>query len=69
VLTADFGSGWTDESGSAHTGTMIFDLSGLVVAASSISGTISENHMDHLIDGEAPEIGWLEADLDLAVDP
>jgi len=69
VLTADFGSGWTDESGSVHTGTMTFDVSGLVVTASSISGTISENHMDHLIDGEAPDIGWLEAELDLDIDP
>jgi len=69
VLTADFGSGWTDDNGSVHTGAMTVDLSGLVVTASSISGTISESHMDHLIDGEAPDIGWLEADLDLDVDP
>jgi hypothetical protein len=68
VLTADFGSGWTDQNGSVHTGSMSVDLSGLVVTASSITGPITESHMDHLIDGEAPDIGWLEADFDLAVD-
>ncbi|MEE4271264.1 MAG: hypothetical protein V2I67_06305 [Thermoanaerobaculales bacterium] len=69
VLTTNFGSGWADENGSVHTGTMTVDLSGFVVTSSSISGTIFESHMDHLIDGEAPDIGWLEAEFDLDIDP
>ena len=68
VLSADFGTGWTDPGGALHTGGMELDLSGLAVTASSITGALMERHTDHLIDGEPPVIGWIEAELDLAVD-
>ena len=68
ALTTDFGSGWVDGSGSLHTGTMVFDLSGLSVTASSITGIITEDHSDHRVDGEYPQLGWLEVAVDLDVD-
>jgi len=68
VLTADFGSGWVDPGGAVHTGVMEVDLSGLTITSSQVTGSIIERHPDHLIDGEVPALGTIEAELDLAID-
>ena len=65
-MTIDYGNGWIAPDGTVYTGAVHVDGSGLTVTAGGITGSVTIDNDDVLVEGRPPVVGSSRWDFDLA---